>query len=134
MTLQNAVPRTHARYLPGAQYTHDGIWRQTITRLAHARPTSSDAVRTFRSIYFKDSDMNTLKITFAFAALAMTASVYAATPADSVTGNHDAQATNQWAPVAMMPMARTRTEVRQELEQARQSGEIDALRKLYSGH
>lgn len=78
--------------------------------------------------------MNTLKITFALAALAMTASAYAATPADSVAGNHDAQATNQWAPVAMVPMAKTRTEVRQELERARQSGELDALRKLYSGH
>ncbi|AKM04719.1 MULTISPECIES: DUF4148 domain-containing protein [Burkholderia cepacia complex] len=78
--------------------------------------------------------MNTLKITFALAAIAMTASAYAATPADSVTGNHDAQVTNQWAPVAMVPMAKTRTEVRQELERARQSGELDALRKLYSGH
>ncbi|WP_321803461.1 DUF4148 domain-containing protein [Burkholderia sp. BCC1993] len=78
--------------------------------------------------------MNTSKIAFAFAfaTLALSASAYAASPADSVAGNYDAQASTQWAPVA--PMAKTRTEVRQELAAARQSGELEALRKLYSGH
>ncbi|KER67612.1 hypothetical protein HR51_32825 [Burkholderia cepacia] len=78
--------------------------------------------------------MNTSKITFALAALAMTASAYAASPGDSLTGNHDAQTTNQWAPVAEVPMARTRADVRHELALARQNGELEALRKLYSGH
>jgi hypothetical protein len=76
--------------------------------------------------------MNTLKITLAFAALALTASAYAASPAETVAGLSDVQAASQWAPLA--PMAKTRTEVRQELAAARQNGELEALRKLYSGH
>ncbi|AXF25750.1 DUF4148 domain-containing protein [Burkholderia pyrrocinia] len=78
--------------------------------------------------------MNTFKITFALAALAMTASAHAASPVDSISGNFDAQTANQWAPVAMASMAKTRAEVRQELTLARQNGEIEAIRKLYSGH
>ncbi|MDR0246308.1 MAG: DUF4148 domain-containing protein [Burkholderia sp.] len=78
--------------------------------------------------------MKTSKITFALAALAMTASAYAASPVDSISGNSDAQAAGQWAPVAVAPMAKTRTEVRQELALARQNGELEAIRKLYSGH
>ncbi|MBP0606770.1 MULTISPECIES: DUF4148 domain-containing protein [Burkholderia] len=76
--------------------------------------------------------MNTSKITLAFAALTLTASAYAASPADTVAGHSDVQAATQSAPLA--PMAKTRSEVRQELVAARQNGELDALRKLYSGH
>ncbi|RQR49550.1 DUF4148 domain-containing protein [Burkholderia sp. Bp9140] len=78
--------------------------------------------------------MKTSRITFALVAFAATASAYAAAPVDSTTGNQDAATTAQWAPAAAMPMGKTRTEVRQELARARQSGELDALRKLYSGH
>ncbi|MBR8233207.1 DUF4148 domain-containing protein [Burkholderia sp. AU42008] len=76
--------------------------------------------------------MNTSKITLAFASLALTASAYAASPAETVAGHSDVPAASQWAPLA--PMAKTRSEVRQELVAARQNGELDALRKLYSGH
>ncbi|KVV39026.1 hypothetical protein WT27_15790 [Burkholderia territorii] len=76
--------------------------------------------------------MNTSKITLAFAALALTASAYAASPADTAAGHYDGQSANP--AVSLAPMAKTRTEVRQELAAARQSGELEALRKLYSGH
>ncbi|MCA8242437.1 MULTISPECIES: DUF4148 domain-containing protein [Burkholderia] len=76
--------------------------------------------------------MNASKITFVLAALATTASVYAASPAESAAAGYDAPAATQWAPVAAMP--KTRSEVRHELALARQNGELDALRKLYSGH
>ncbi|KAB0631783.1 DUF4148 domain-containing protein [Burkholderia latens] len=76
--------------------------------------------------------MNASKFTFALAALATTASVYAASPAEPITGNQGAAIVTQWAPAASMP--KTRSEVRHELALARQNGELDALRKLYSGH
>ncbi|VWC91954.1 hypothetical protein BLA50215_01968 [Burkholderia lata] len=78
--------------------------------------------------------MKTSRITFALAAFATAAFAHAAAPVDSTTGNQDAVATTQWAPAIAMPMGKTRAEVRQELARARQSGELDALRKRYSGH
>lgn len=44
--------------------------------------------------------MNASKITFVLAALATTASVYAASPAESAAAGYDAPAATQWAPVA----------------------------------
>lgn len=78
--------------------------------------------------------MKTSRITFALAAFATAAFAHAAAPVDSTTGNQDAVATTQWAPAIAMPMGKTRAEVRQELARSRQSGELDALRKRYSGH
>ncbi|WP_244122248.1 DUF4148 domain-containing protein [Burkholderia latens] len=87
---------------------------------------------TFRSIRHQEIHMNASKFTFALAALATTASVYAASPAEPITGNQGAAIVTQWTPAASMP--KTRSEVRHELALARQNGELDALRKLYSGH
>ncbi|MEK7917864.1 DUF4148 domain-containing protein [Burkholderia contaminans] len=78
--------------------------------------------------------MKTSRITFALVAFATAAFAHAATPVDSTTGNQDVVATTEWAPAIAMPMGKTRAEVRQELDRARQSGELDALRKRYSGH
>ncbi|MCA8308136.1 DUF4148 domain-containing protein [Burkholderia sp. AU28942] len=103
----------------------------TTPRARQARAPSGDA-NTFRSIPLQEPRMSMSKITFAFAALALTASAYAASPAETVAGNYDVQAASHWSPLA--PMAKTRAEVRQELAAARQNGELDALRKLYSGH
>ncbi|MBR8348037.1 DUF4148 domain-containing protein [Burkholderia ambifaria] len=78
--------------------------------------------------------MKTSRITFALVAFATAACAHAATPVDSLAANQDAVATTQWTPAIAMPTGKTRSEVRQELARARQSGELDALRKLYSGH
>ena len=78
--------------------------------------------------------MKTSRITFALVAFATAAFAHAATPVDSTTGNQDVVATTEWAPAIAMPTGKTRAEVRQELDRARQSGEPDALRKRYSGH
>ncbi|WP_230943637.1 DUF4148 domain-containing protein [Burkholderia territorii] len=95
-------------------------------------PTTSGDANPFRSIPLQEPRMNTSKITLAFAALALTASAYAASPADTVAGHYDVQSANP--AVSLAPMAKTRTEVRQELAAARQSGELETLRKIYSGH
>ena len=78
--------------------------------------------------------MKTSRITLALVAFATAACAHAAAPVDSLTANQDAVATTQWAPAIAMPTGKTRSEVRQELARARKSGELDALRKLYSGH
>ena len=78
--------------------------------------------------------MKTSRITFALVAFATAAFAHAATPVDSTTGNQDVVATTEWAPAIAMPTGKTRAEVRQELDRARQSGGFDALRKRYSGH
>ncbi|MDR0243340.1 MAG: DUF4148 domain-containing protein [Burkholderia sp.] len=77
--------------------------------------------------------MNIRKIGVAFAALAVTVSAHAAVPVVAVVGGYDSETAGRLPPTAVAPMEKTRSEVRQELERARQSGELDALRKLYSG-
>jgi Neuraminidase (sialidase) len=92
--------------------------------------------RTYRAIdaFPGAHDMNTSKVAFAVAAFAIAALAHAAAVGDSAAGNRDAELTSPLTAVTLAPMARTRTEVRHELAQARQSGELDALRRVYSGH
>lgn len=80
--------------------------------------------------------MKVSTIALTFAACALTASAYAATPAnpaDQRTQSYDATHTVQWTPAANAPHAKTRAEVRQELVRAEKDGQLAAINKFYQG-
>lgn len=80
--------------------------------------------------------MKVSTIALTFAACALTASAYAANPANPVdvhTQTYDAPHAVQWTPAPNAPHAKTRAEVRQELVRAEQDGQLAAINKFYQG-
>ncbi|WP_321815612.1 MULTISPECIES: DUF4148 domain-containing protein [unclassified Paraburkholderia] len=81
--------------------------------------------------------MQVSKIALAFAAgaaLVAASASFAAVPASADTATQAAAQAQAWTPVQQNANAKiTRAQVRQELVNAEQNGQLDALRNLYRG-
>jgi hypothetical protein len=86
---------------------------------------------------FKENVMQVSKIALAFAAgaaLVAASASFAAVPPSADTATQAAAQAQTWTPTQQNANAKiTRAQVRQELVNAEQNGQLDALRNLYRG-
>jgi hypothetical protein len=124
---------TQACKPPASRHTRNTSARSNASRRIATSRHEADAFRSFANLHrFKENSMKTSIIALGFAALAAFAASGATEAAESATAATVVQV-QQSCTSRVGALQKTRADVRRELAQAQQDGQLAHLRTLYRG-